>query len=179
MTSVALRPMRWDDLPLLDAWLRQPHVMKWWRAEPADLAAVEAEYGACITGNDPTELFVITEGSRPIGMIQCYLYADEPEWLAVFDGIVEVTDAAGIDYLIGEPDAVGRGLGTATIAAMVPMVFGSRRVGSIVVNVDQANPASWRVLEKAGFTRVWEGEIDSPDPSDHGPQFVYLLTRTE
>lgn len=171
--------MRRDDLPLLLQWFGEPHVRQWWRDEPADLAAVEAKYGPCIDGPDPTEQFVIVAADRPIGMIQRYLIADEPDWAAVLEAIVEVGDAAGIDYLIGAPDAVGRGLGTAAIAAFVPAVFQWRPVRSIVVTVQQANRASWRVLERAGFSRVWAGELDSPDPSDQGPSYVYTIARTE
>lgn len=170
--------MQRDDLPLLLHWLRQPHVSEWWRGEPADLTSVAAKYGPCIDGDDPTELFVIAESGRAIGMIQRYLIADEPEWARAFDDIVDVSDAAGIDYLIGESDAVGRGLGTAAIAAFVAMVFEWRCVQSIVVTVQQANRASWRVLERAGFTRVWAGELDSPDPSDEGPEYVYVISRS-
>jgi aminoglycoside 6'-N-acetyltransferase len=169
--------MRRDDLSLLLDWLQQPHVNEWWRGEPSDLAGVEAKYGACIDGDDPTELFVIEESSRPIGMIQRYLMADEPGWSGAFRDIVDVSDAAGIDYLIGDPDAIGRGVGTAAIARFSPLVFEWRPVSSIVVTVQQGNPASWRVLERVGFTRIWAGELDSPDPSDGGPEFVYLLRR--
>jgi aminoglycoside 6'-N-acetyltransferase len=169
--------MRRDDLPLLLGWLTQPHVSEWWRGEPSDLAGVEAQYGPCIDGDDPTELFVIEESGRPIGMIQRYLIADEPAWAAAFDDIVEVSRAAGIDYLIGDPDAIGRGVGTAAIAMFVPLVFEWRPVSSIVVTVQQSNPASWRVLERVGFTRVWAGELDSPDPSDQGPEYVYVASR--
>jgi aminoglycoside 6'-N-acetyltransferase len=169
--------MRRADLTLLLHWFGQPHVSEWWRDEPTDLAGVEAAYGACIDGDDPTELFVIELDSRPVGMIQRYLFADEAEWSAAFDDIVDVTGAAGIDYLIGEPAEVGRGLGTAVIAAFVDTVFAWRPVATIVVTVQQSNPASWRILEKAGFVRVWEGELDSPDPSDAGPEYAYVLTR--
>jgi aminoglycoside 6'-N-acetyltransferase len=165
------------DLPQLHTWLLRPHVRQWWRDVPADLATVEREYGACIDGDDPTELFVIEALGRPVGMIQRYLLADEPEWRAVLEPILGVGDAAGIDYLIGEPDAIGRGLGTAAIAAFVPSVFARHPVDRIVVTVQQANIASWRILEKAGFARVWEGELSSPDPSDEGPEYVYLLER--
>jgi aminoglycoside 6'-N-acetyltransferase len=171
--------MQWADLPALLRWLGQPHVREWWRDEPSDLAAVEVEYGACIRGDDPAELFVIETDGRPIGMIQRYLFDDEPEWISALESITDVTDAAGIDYLIGELDAVGNGLGTAAIVAFAELVFAWRPVRSIVVNVDQANLASWRALETAGFTRIWAGELDSPDPSDEGPQYVYRLEPTE
>jgi aminoglycoside 6'-N-acetyltransferase len=168
--------MQWDDLPLLLAWFRQPHVKAWWRDEPDDLEAIEAEYGACITGEDPTELFVIESDGRAVGMIQRYRFADEPEWITCFDGILDVGAALGIDYLVGEPDAVGKGIGTAAIAELVAATFAGSLAASVVTNVDIANVASWRALEKVGFRRVWEGEIDSPDPSDTGPQYVYEMT---
>jgi len=177
VTDVGFRPLRRDDLPLLFEWLRRPHVAEWWRDVPPDLAAVEAEYGPCIDGDDPTELFVVTTGGLPVGMVQRYLIADEPEWWPAFDGIVDVSNAAGIDYLIGELDAVGKGIGSAMIAAFAPMTFEWRPVDSIVVTVQQTNTASWRILEKSGFQRIWSGELKSPDPSDEGPEHVYVLTR--
>jgi aminoglycoside 6'-N-acetyltransferase len=166
-----------DDLPLLHSWLLQPHVTAWWRDVPAGFATVEAEYGPCIDGDDPTELFAIEYDGRPVGMIQRYLIADEPEWWPVFDEICDVSNAAGIDYLIGEPDAVGRGVGSAVIAAFSPLVFDWRPVDSIVVTVQQANVASWRILEKAGYRRIYSGELNSTDPSDEGPEHVYVLGR--
>jgi aminoglycoside 6'-N-acetyltransferase len=174
VAALGFRPLIRDDLPLLRDWLRRPHVAEWWRDVPADLAAVEAEYGPCIDGDDPTELFIVLADERPVGMIQRYLIADEPEWWPAFDGIVDVSNAAGIDYLIGELDAIGRGIGTAMIAAFTHLVFGWRPVDSIVVTVQQGNPASWRILEKSGFRRVWSGELDSPD---EGPEHVYVLSR--
>jgi hypothetical protein len=41
----------------------------------------------------------------------------------------------------------------------------------------QANIASWRALERAGYVRVRAGMIDSDDPSDAGPAFVYACYR--
>jgi len=169
--------MQRADLPRLHEWLQRPHVAEWWRDVPPDFATVEAEYGACIDGDDPTELFVISCDNRPVGMIQRYLIADEPQWWPAFEGICDVSNAAGIDYLIGEPDVVGRGVGSDVIATFSPMVFDWRPVDAIVVTVQQANVASWRILEKAGYQRIWSGELVSPDPSDDGPEHVYVLTR--
>jgi aminoglycoside 6'-N-acetyltransferase len=169
--------MKRADLALLDRWLRQPHVARWWRDEPADLAGVEAKYGPCIDGDDRTELFVVEDAGRPVGMIQRYLFADEPEWARVLAPITDVSAAAGIDYLIGEPDAVGRGIGSEMVRQMCEWIWEWRPVAPIVVTVQQANAPSWRILEKAGFVRVWAGELDSPDPSDAGPEYAYVATR--
>ena len=47
----------------------------------------------------------------------------------------------------------------------------------IVVGLQQDNVASWKALEAAGFRRAWAGDLDSTDPGDDGPSFIYLLSR--
>jgi aminoglycoside 6'-N-acetyltransferase len=174
---VALRPLERSDLPLLTLWLGRPHVAQWWR-EPADLASVEARYGPMTDGSDPTDGFIVMSEGRPVGFMQRYLLDDNPEWQrAVAVGIGSVA-AAGIDYLIGVETETGRGLGTQMIAALVVDCWTTLPdVQAVVVDVLQENRASWRALERAGFQRVWEGMLDSDDPSDDGPCFLYVSPR--
>ena len=177
---VSFRPLCADDLPTLAGWLAQPHVAKWWR-EPADLAAVAAKYQPCLDGRDPTELFVIEVDGAAAGFIQRYLYADEPDSLEVLHptGIPGAESAAGIDYLIGHHDLTGRGIGTAAISGFTRLTFARHpEASTVLVGVSQANTASWRALEKAGFTRCWAGELASDDPSDEGPQYLYRKDRS-
>lgn len=110
-------------------------------------------------------------------MIQRYWFTDETAWARAFEDVVDVVEAAGIDYLIGEPDAVGHGFGTAAIRAFSKLTFAEWPVASIITNVDESNIGSWRALDKAGFRRIWSGLLDSTDPSDSGPQVVYRLIR--
>ncbi len=72
-------------------------------------------------------------------------------------------DAAGIDYLIGEPANRGRGLGSAMIRAFViNVVFGLHAEWSQACAAPYAkNIASCRVLEKAGFRFV--GVVEDED----------------
>ena len=178
MSSVELdlrfRPMDRDDLRLLCDWLAKPHVRSWWR-EPFDAGSVEARYGPAIDGTDPTRLFVVEQAGAPIGMIQWYLLEDNLDWQRTLAATGVPADAAGIDYLIGAEDHVGQGVGPVMIERFLAE-FGSaaRPSGSVVASVHQDNRRSWRALEKIGFRRVWAGELDSDDPSDEGPSFVYL-----
>ncbi len=175
---VTFRPLRREDLPMLGRWLATPHVARWWEHDPSP-EAVEADFGPGIDGDDPVEYHVILLDDRPIGMIQRYRYRDEPAWLAAVS-VVPGTDehCGGIDYLIGEPDLVGRGIGTEAVAAFVADTWRSwPEIVALVVDVDPENRASWRVLERSGFRRVWEGELDSPDPRDHGVSIVLRLDR--
>lgn len=159
---------------MLAGWLAAPHVAQWWRT-PAGMDYVEEHYGPGVDGIEPSERFIIQVEGQPIGLIQRYLLRDYPEWASSLG----LADGAGIDYLIGEAEFVGHGIGSRAIAAFTPTVFARYPGASTVVAApQQANVASWKALERAGFERTWAGQLDSDDPSDAGPAFVYCLRRT-
>lgn len=175
---LAFRPLDRSDFPLLSQWLGAPHVEVWWREEH-DPAAVEARYGPPVDGVDPTEVFVVEGDGQPIGLVQRYRISDNPQWEQALAVAATPTDAAGLDYLIGDPTLLGRGLGVEIISRFVEDTFARYPdVSAIVVPVQQANQRSWRVLEKTGFERTWSGMLDSDDPSDEGPSHVYVRHRS-
>ncbi len=160
-------------------WQARPHVARWWQRDP-DLAAVQARYLPCLDGTDRTELFILEAAGAPAGFFQHYLIADHPHWAATLRGTgqPDVDTAAGIDYLIGEAALTGRGLGTVAIVTFTRLAFSRyRAIGLVAVAVAQDNTASWRALEKAGYSRCWAGELDSDDPSDEGPMYLYRHER--
>jgi aminoglycoside 6'-N-acetyltransferase len=189
--SVRLRPMTRDDFRLLATWLRAPHVEAWfpWVGRPEDAdstagaalaagTAVEAEYGPCIDGVDPTELFVIEHDTRPVGFIQRYRISDSPLWALALAPALDTTAAVGFDYAIGVLEATGRGIGSAAIRQLAVDTFDRYSdIDSVVVAMQQANRPSWRALERVGFERHWAGLLESSDPSDMGPSYVYVLWR--
>lgn len=162
-----------DDIDLIHRWLNEPGVVRWWEGDDVSRAAVERDYGP--SSPDPTEHWLALDGDRPIGWIQCYAVADELDsdevraWLRLG---VERT-AAGIDYLVGAPQERGRGLGGAMIRAFVDQVVFGLHLGwtSVCASPYRANEASWRALEKAGFTKL--GEFDDED----GPCFLMCARR--
>jgi aminoglycoside 6'-N-acetyltransferase len=171
---VSFRPLAVADLPLLVRWQSSPHVARWW-LDPSDIDSITAQYGPRIGEDQRTEAFIIELARRPIGLIQRYRHADYQDW----ERAVGVPDAAGIDYYIGEPDLIGRSLGSAAISSFASDTL--RRypeVNCVVAAPQQENVASWRALERAGFTRIWEGQLKSDDPADEGPAFVYRLSRS-
>ncbi len=113
------------------------------------------------------------------GIIQRYLVDDEPAWARAVTATGVVSGpAAGIDYLIGDPALTGRGYGTAAITAFTSLTFGRYpEAESVVAAPQQANAASWRVLERAGYVRWWSGQLDSDDPGDAGPAYLYGIRR--
>jgi aminoglycoside 6'-N-acetyltransferase len=183
--AIAFRPLQRSDLPLLADWLGRLHVAQWWRGA-SHLAAVEAEYSPMIDGSDPTEGFIALGDGLPFGFLQRYRLEENPEWLRAIAaalaeaGVDVVGPSAGIDYLIGELTMTGRGLGRRMIAAFVDLAWDRYPDStSVVVAVDQGNEASWRALEGAHFLRAWAGLLDSDDPSDEGPSYLYVRRRPE
>ena len=141
--------------------------------------AVEARYGPSVDGRDPSELFIVEVDDQPVGFIQRYESHDEPEWRRTLES-AGLGASDRIDYLIGRPEHTGSGLGPAIIDAFVRQCWRRYPEASVVaVAVQQENRPSWRALEKAAFRRAWSGELDSDDPSDDGPSYLYLLGRSE
>lgn len=179
MNGVAFRALGVADLPQVARWLREDHVQRWWK-DPSAPDAVEAKYLPRIHGEEPTEVFVIVWQKRDAGMIQRYRIADYPDWDAAVADAVPIGAAAGIDYLIGEPDLVGRGVGSEAIRAFSAAVFdGYPEIEQIVVTPQAANRASCRVLEKSGYRLLWTGMLESDDPSDAGLSALYTLDRSD
>ncbi len=176
---LAFRPLDRHDFALVGQWLAAPHVELWWRQDHGR-AAVEAEYGPAVDGVDPAEVFIVEDDTRPIGLIQRYRLSDYPEWERAVPAGVTPEQGAGIDYLIGDQTLIGHGLGGRIISAFVDNTWDRYpEVAAIVVAVQQANRRSWRALEKSQFRRIWAGTLDSDDPSDAGPSYVYVRFRPE
>lgn len=154
---VALRPMTRGDLPQVTRWRQQDHVQRWWAAdgEPT-LEAVTAAYGATVDGMTPTRMWVVEANGRSIGFVQDYRISDYPDYALVTPD----ADAIGVDYAIGEPEWVGRGLGVRLLWAWMLRARGRFSAAPhFFAAPDHRNESSLRVLDKAGFERgTWFDE---------------------
>ena len=178
MSELTFRRLARADFPLLRAWLARPHVARWWNHGTSP-QAVEADFGAAVDGTDPTDIFIVLAEGRPIGLVQRYLFADNPDYMAELAPLVATPgEALSIDYFVGEPEALGSGLGTAMIRASVTAVWRDHpSAPAVIVPVNAANEASWRTLERAGFERVAEGPLEPDNPIDDRSHHVYRIDR--
>jgi aminoglycoside 6'-N-acetyltransferase len=103
-----------------------------------------------------------------------------PEEVAEFAPFVAVpTDAMTIDYLVGSPDDVGRGLGSALVRALADDTLAVHPgCGQLLVPVAAGNVASGRVLEKAGFVFVTVARAAPDNPVDPPEHRVYRRLRS-
>ena len=156
---ITFRPLADDDLPMLHGWLNEPGVVAWWEGDDVSWDAVVEDYGTPST--DSREQWIAEADGEPVGWIQCYAVEDEPdETVAWLEFRVGPPHSAGIDYLVGDPSGRGRGAGSAMITAFVDDVVFARHPDwtRACAGPFEANVASWRALEKAGFRHV--GTID-------------------
>lgn len=152
---LAFRPMAVTDLPDLVRWMGADHAQPWFAGEPRTVADAQKRFGAFLDGTDRSiRKWVVSCAGRDIGFAQDYLVSHDDDYA------VRVQDptAVAFDYLIGEPDMIGHGVGTRLIRQFCAEVLVPLRPDAprFVASPDVRNVRSIKALEKCGFTRgLW------------------------
>ncbi len=151
---------------------------RWWNHDTTP-EALERDFGPAARGEEPGEDLLVLLDGRPIGLVQRSVLAEYPEYEAELAAVVPVPEGAvTIDYLIGDPEQIGRGLGPRVIRAVVDRTWAEVPVATcVIVPVSAANRASWRALEKAGLSRVAEADLEPDNPIDGPAHYIYRLDR--
>lgn len=175
---ISFRRLTEDDFELLADWLGRDHVQAWWR-DPAAPSKVAETYGPRVSGDVPTEVFVVRVDATDVGIIQRYRIADHPGWQATLAAVgFDASAFAGIDYLLGDVGALGRGIGTEMVRSFTARLFVELEdVTGVIATPQTANLASCRALASAGYELGWRGTLDSDDPSDRGEAALYIRLR--
>lgn len=175
-SPIHLRPLRRTEFELLGRWLAEPLVAKWWNHD-TNAAAVERDYGPAVDGREPASVLIAEIETRPFGLIQHYPIAAYPDYLGELAAVCRVPEGAvSIDYLIGSADHRGWGLGTRMIATCVKRIWTEcSEVVAVIVPVHVENRASWRALERAGFSRAAQGQLKPDNPGHSRDHYVYRL----
>lgn len=158
----AFRPVAADDLTMIAAWLRRPHVARWW-SDPAE----QIETLRDNLSERTFEALVLLLDDRPVGSLQIYdaspgttgATADQPP------------GTRGLDLFIGEPWALGAGHGPAFLHRITTRLLSDPGVLLVIADPDPDNERSLRCFEKAGFRR--ERVIEQPS----GPAILMVSTK--
>ena len=163
---VRFRRLEEADLPLLHRWLNEPGVIEWWEGNDVSWPAVVSHHWTDVEP-EIEHWLALDEHEKPFGWIQCYPVTADPDECEPWFQFGVQPSAAGIDYLVGEPAARGRGRGAAMIDAFVKqIVFGLHPEWTqVCAGPFSANKASWRALANAGFTHI--GTIADPEGPCH------------
>lgn len=165
------------DFPLIAGWLATPAVQRWW-VQDASAQGVELDFGSTVDGEEPNEDLIAELDGEPVGLLQRSYVDAYPENAAAFASLPAPPQAVTIDYLIGVPGLLARGVGSSMIAAFADLTWREMPdAPAILVAVVAANVASWRALEKAGFARVGMADGTPENPIDPRKHYLYRLDR--
>lgn len=134
-----------DDMGRMKGWLAKDRVRAWYTHPEAWLYELENRAGEYAF----VRHFIARLDGRPVGFGQYYpvAAAGEPEYASYpADGTYS------IDYMLGEDDCLGRGLGADLVAALVSAVSALPDARLVVVDPDEANAASRACLASNGFS---------------------------
>lgn len=140
------------DLPAVEAWLRLPHVARWWTPGTAPRGGNRQVPGADPPGKQSGHAHADGHaGQRARRLVPVVPVGRPPRRRRSHR---RTRREIGIDYTIGDPAQIGKGAGAALIAALTAEIRRPHPRAGILADPDAANTASRRVLEKNGFRLV-------------------------
>lgn len=141
---ISLRKMTQNDLVLFKKWLSAPHIARWYEHPRDWVEEVEQQDGVFRWLHH----FMVEYEGESVGFCQYYacLDSDEP-----WEGYTALGGSYSIDYLIGEPNCLRRGLGKQVVAALLEQIKAHPDAERVVVKPDEENQASCALLLSCGF----------------------------
>ena len=162
--EVSFEPVAERHLPMLFAWLSEPHVRQWWGDPDVELGLIRE---GCATGE--VDGFIFHLSGEPAGYIQSWIPSqyDEEPWARDLS-----SDTPGVDIFIGPPEMTGKGVAALALKAFAGRLF-EKGAARIVIDPDAGNRRAVRAYAKAGFVPFAEWIDES------GRTLLMELTRTE
>ena len=141
--AVCLRALADDDWLAVSRWLHADHVRPFWGDADDNLRLLRAAQG-------PGRWRAVIEATgQAVGLVMWqHPSRAELDQAGLFD---IPTLAVDIDIMIGEPDAVGRGIGPRAITQVADQALARPDVPFVMACAGVGNRASQRAFEKAGF----------------------------
>jgi UDP-4-amino-4,6-dideoxy-N-acetyl-beta-L-altrosamine N-acetyltransferase len=164
--TISLRPLERRHLDLTRAWANDPELARF--MDRASLVSEEEHerWFAALQHQADHAYFAIetNDNARHVGNV----------WLWNID---RRHFKAELRIVIGEPDSLGRGLGTEAISLMCSYGFEHFKLHRVYAYVLAINPRARRAFEKAGF--VVEGKLKEDRRVSGGYTDVFLMGKLE
>jgi aminoglycoside 6'-N-acetyltransferase len=147
--KVTLRPMTLADVPLLDLWDQQPHVIAATSDDPSQSKAFGDTYwpDELALAAPDNRYFIAELAGRPIGAMQIIdPHTEETHYW----GDVE-PNLRAIDIWIGMADDLGKGYGETMMRRAFQLCFAEPAVDAIVIDPLASNTRAHKFYQRLGF----------------------------
>lgn len=150
--TIAFVPVGHDHLPLLERWLRAPHMREWWGDPDIELGYIRD----MLEGRDTTRPFIFFVDGQPVGYIQYWFigHHQNETWIADHPWLAELPSTAiGVDLSIGEPKLLSQGIGSIVLKTFVDTLVADGHE-TIIIDPDPANARAIKAYRNAGFRPI-------------------------
>lgn len=164
--DLRLRDVTSDDLPLIERWLQTDHVRPYWGDPGENIRQLRNAPGA---GHWRA---VIEVDGRKVGLV---LWQHPTRQELDVAGLTDIPESViDIDIMIGEREAVGRGVGSGALGLVAEAALADPAVPLVMGCARSDNLVSQRAFATAGFRKDREFD-DVPD----GPHVLMVRHRRE
>ena len=141
-----------EDFDTLHKWLNEKHVREYFQPEEITLEQVISKYQPRLDENHPVKMHMASLNNNAFAYIQSYRVIDFPE----HSKTIEEAHGFAIDYFIGEPLNINKGLGSQMINSYISFVtkevFPEEKVCFVCARKD--NFKSIHACKNAGLKEV-------------------------
>lgn len=150
MNNINFRPLVKTDLPMLHRWLETPHVKEYWDSDIQwTESLIQQKFG---TERKGIVSRIILCDNKPIGFVQYYSALDFQDVWTDHNKTL-----AALDFYLGEPDYLGKSLGSLAITKLLDEeIF--QHFDACLVDPERKNKYALKTYAKAGFTTHHETE---------------------
>ena len=160
-TSIVLRAAAVADVPLLERWDRQPHVISATTDDPkAKKAFQDSDWTEELAAQNEYSQYLIAElDGRPIGAMQII---DPHLESSHYWGAIE-PNLRALDIWIGERDCLGKGHGETMMRLAFKLCFADPKVTKIVIDPLASNTRARKFYRRLGFEPVGRRKFGDDD----------------
>jgi len=149
---ITLREIEDTDLELFKKWVYAPHVAKWYEEPLSWIDEIEKRKGEFSWIHH----FIAEYDGIPVGFCQYYEYKLSGE---TWHGDSEMEGTYSIDYMIGDPNFLGRGLSKTMICELIRKIRLHPNAKRVIVQPEPENIRSCGLLLSTGFQFDFRNEI--------------------
>lgn len=173
LKNLSIEPLSSEHFSKMHKWFNHPHVQQFYSLKSWTEEETNKKLTPYLNSTSSIKGFIVLMNNNPIAYLQYCALAYNPWPDQDFSDEV-VLNGVGIDFLIGEPDLVGQGLGSNIIEYFLKEIIWPH-YQYCIADPDIKNIASIKTLEKCDF--VIHKKIKTTDTLDRSVTLQLMIKK--